>query len=316
VPEVFGKMGVGSSISQVNCLQTETVNIVLLLCDLSEASDEVFREPEMGSVCRGGLQQLAEMGAIEPGPRPETVACAACDADHPAVIEYDVERRCYVHFCPEAGFVTVNDADLVTNRFRPEWLVDWLTKALSITSPPGHRALVQGRVWQLGDAVCGDTQATVIFARRISSQADLDQLASALRPVHPADKGLVITTSLQVARHVQLPGGYELLPLPEIARPGRDGLTLDTIRLGSWIRGMAVTTAKGAPTRIGRPSPRSRILKIYDARRGRGMPVVSILAEAKAILAEWPQHAPDKKRPGLGTVRRHVSQLTGMNAPT
>ncbi|MGD0631793.1 MAG: hypothetical protein ABR987_20875 [Terracidiphilus sp.] len=291
-------------------MQTETVNIVLLLCDLSEASDEVFRESEMGSGCHGGLQQLAEMGAIERGPRPETVACAACDADHPAVIEYDAERRCYVHFCPEAGFVTVNDADLVTQRFRPEWLVDWLTKALPITSPLGRPALIQGRVWPLGDAACGDTRATIVFARRISSQADFDLLAATLRPAHPADRGLVITTTRQAVRQVPLPGGYELIPLPEIVRLNRDGLMLDTVRLGSWIRGMPASTAKGAPTRPGRPSPQARILQIFHARRGRGLPVVSYLAEAEAILAEWPQHASDQKPPNVSTVRRHVSHVT------
>jgi hypothetical protein len=294
-------------------MTTETLNMVQLLCDLAEASSEVFRASEVGFARRSDLERLVELGAIEPGPRPETVACNACDADHPALIEYDSEQQRYVHFCPEAGFVAVNDADLVTCRYRPEWLVDWLAKALSITSPL-CRALVPGRVWQLGDAMCGDTQATVIFARHVSSQVDLDRLASSLRPIHPADKGLVITTSPRAARQVQLPGGYELLPLPEIVRPSRDGLMLDLVRLGSWIKGMAVKTAKGAPTRSGRPSPRARILQIYNARRGQGQPLVSYLAEAKAILAEWRLHVPDQTLPHLSTVRRHVTQLTKSSA--
>jgi hypothetical protein len=242
------------------------------------------------------------------------VACNACDADHPAVIEFDAGRRCYVHFCPEAGLVTLNDVDLNTYRFRPEWLIDWLTKELPITSPLRRPPLVDGRVWQLGDAACGDTQATVIFARRVSSQADFDQLASALRPIHPADKGLVITTSRQAVRQVPLPGGYELVPLPDIVRPSRDGVMLDTVRLGSWIRGMHATTSKGAPTRIGRPSPQVRISQIFNVRRERGLPVVSFLGEAKAILAEWPQHVSDQKPPNVSTVRRYVSLLTNASA--
>ena len=299
----------------MNRMEIEAVNIVQLLCDLSEASGEVFPGPEIGFGCHSDLRRLTELGAIEPGPRPETVTCTACDADHPAAIEYDVERRCYAHFCPEVGFVTVNHADLITHRFRPEWLVDWLTKALSIASPLGRSALVEGRVWQLGDAAFGDTQATVIFARRVSSQAEFDQLASALRPIHPADKGLVITTSRQAVRQVPLPGGYELVPLPEIVRPGQDGPVLDTVRLGSWIRGMPATTAKGAPTRSGRPSPRAHILQIYDARREQGLPFVSDLAEANGILAVWPRDAPDQKPPHVSTVRRHVSQLSKASPP-
>jgi hypothetical protein len=296
-------------------MEIEAVNIVQLLCDLSEASGEVLPGPEIGFGCHSDLRRLTELGAIEPGPRPETVTCNACDADHPAMIEYDVERRCYVYFCPETGFVTVNDADLITHKFRPEWLVGWLTKALHITSSAvGRRALVPGCVWQLGDATCGGTQATVIFARRVASQAGLDQLASAVRSVHPADKGLVITTSLQVARQVQLPGGYELLPFPEIVRTSAEGLVLDRQRFGSWIRGMRPTTAKGAPTRMGRPSPLALIRRIYHSRREQGLNLDNDSAEARAILAEWPNYAPDEEPPGPSTVRGHVARLKNSEA--
>jgi hypothetical protein len=116
-------MGIARRARQVKRMQTKTVNIVQLLCDLSEASDEVFHASKMGSECDGGLQYLAGLGALEPGPRPETGVCNACNTDHLAVIEFDVEQRCYVHFCPEAGFVPASDADLITHRFRPEWLV-------------------------------------------------------------------------------------------------------------------------------------------------------------------------------------------------
>ena len=290
-------------------MYAETVNVVQLLCDLSESSDDVFLASKIGPERDRGLQYLAGLGAIEPGPRPETVVCDACDADHPEEIEFDVERRCYVHFCPVVGIVTVNDTDLITYRFRPEWLVDWLARALRIPSRQGRGALVSGHVWQLGDAACGDTQVTMVFARRVSSRGDLDQLASALRPVHPADKGLVITTSAHIARNVLLPGGFELLPLPEIVRPAQDDLVLDAVRLGSWIKGMPAATAKGAPTRSGPPSPRARVLQIYNARREQGLPFVSDLAEAKGILALWPQSAPDQKPPHVSTVRRHVSQV-------
>ena len=85
------------------------------------------------------------------------------------MIEFDVEQRCYVHFCPEAGLVTVNDADLIRHRFRPEWLADWLAMALRLTSPLRRSFLVDGRVWYLGDTVCGDTLVKVIFARQVGT---------------------------------------------------------------------------------------------------------------------------------------------------
>jgi hypothetical protein len=302
-------MGADRGAQPVNRMQTQNGNIVQLLCDLSETSDEVFRGSMVESGSRTDLRLLTKFGAISPGPRPDTVTCAACDADHPGVLDFDTDRQCYFYFCPEAGLVTVRDADLITHRYRPEWLVDWLATALHVPSPLDWRALVPSRVWHLGDALCGDTLVTVMFARRVIAQAELDQLASALRPIYRADKGLVVTTSLNVARQVALPGGYELLPLPEIVSAGPDGLALDTVRLGSWIRGMQPTTAKGAPTRVGRPSPNAGILRIYNSRRSRGLPVDNDSAEARAILAEWPQHAPEQDPPGFSTVRGHVGRL-------
>ena len=83
-----------------------------LLCDLSEVSDQTFRDTVVEPQWRDSLKVLAGLGAIEPGPLPHTVACSACDDDHPAVIEYDAERRCFRHFCGKAGFVWLDDANL------------------------------------------------------------------------------------------------------------------------------------------------------------------------------------------------------------
>lgn len=289
------------------------INVVQLLCDLSEASEEFFRVDAIGHDCNG-FRLLTRLGAVGAGPRLDSITCLACDADHSAVVEFDEKRKCYVHFCPEAGLVTVSDAELSTARFDPEWLVDWLSNALHISPRIRRPALVPNRAWHLGDAVCGDTQVTVVFARRVVSQADLDRLASALRPVHPAEVGLVLTTSFHVARQVQLPGRYQVLPLPEIIMATSDGLVLDNRRLGLWIRGIQPTTAKGAPTRAGRPSPQARVAEIFQQRRGRRLPVTSDAAEARAILDEWNQHAPDQDPPSHATVRRHVSRLTKKGA--
>jgi dTDP-4-amino-4,6-dideoxygalactose transaminase len=42
---------------------------------------------------------------------------------------------------------------------------------------------------------------TVMFARRVLAQVDLDRLAAVLLSVHRADKGVVVTTSSHIARH-------------------------------------------------------------------------------------------------------------------
>ena len=154
---------------------------------------------------------------------------------------------------------------------------------------------------------------TTIFARRVSTQIDLDRLASELRTVHPADKGMVITTSPHVARQIELPGGFGFLFLPEIVNTGPNGLTVNLVRLGSWARGMRSITGKGGLSRSGRPSDEARTSLIFNDRRERKLPVSSALAEATAILKEWPKNDPDRKPPHHSTVRRHVSRLIKAN---
>ena len=280
-----------------------------LLCDLSEASDQTFRDNAVEPQWRDSLSVLAGLGAIEPGPPPHTIACSDCDDDHPAVIEYDAERRRFRHFCGEAGFVWIDDARLRTHRFRPEWTVDWLVAALPIVTPARRPVLVPQHVWHLGDTVCGGTVVTVLFARRVLAQSDLDRLAAVLRSVHRADKGVVVTTSSNFARQVRLPLGYELLPLWEIARAGSHGLVLDAVRLGTWISDMGPSTAKGAPSREGRPTQKAGMSRIFDLRRSREIPIKSYSAEAEAIRGEWKQHAPDQDCPAHSTARRHVARL-------
>lgn len=266
---------------------------------------------EAGSLT--SLRLLTNLGAIKPGPRPATVTCTACAADHLEVIEYDADRKCYIHSCPEAGIVRVDNADLVTHQFQPDWLLRWLVKALPITSPHLRPPLVAQRIWHLGDTVCGDTLVTVVFARRLVSQAELDQLASVLHPIHRAVKGVVITTSPHIARHVKLPGGYELLPLIDVATFDSGQLILDLHRLAYWINGMESTTAKGAPSREGRPSSAARVERIFDLRRSRRVEFENDSAEARAIRAEWKQHVTEKV-PGFSTVRRHVAKLVAATA--
>jgi hypothetical protein len=284
-------------------------NTLQLLCDLSEASDQTFRDNAVESHWLDSLKVLARLGAIEAGPPPHTIACSECDGDHPADIEYDAERRCFRHSCGKAGFVWVDDANLRTHRFRPEWMVDWLVAALPTVTLARRSVLVPQHVWHLGDTACGGTVVTVVFARRVIAQTDLDRLAAVLRSVHRADKGVVVTTSSHFARQVKLPRDYELLPLWEIVRTGSHGLVLDADRLGTWISNMGASTAKGAPSKEGRPTQKSHISRIFDLRRSREIPIKSYSAEAEAIRDEWKQHAPDQDRPALSTARGHVARL-------
>ena len=285
-------------------------DLVQLVCDLYEAPDGTFVvatiEPELTS----SFEILRSMAALQPGPSLTSVTCQTCGTDHAVDTEPAATSRRYTYFCPFAGRVPLNDTDLATVRLDYEWLVSWLSQALGITSHGRRRAVVSDHVWHVGDAVCGQTNVTIVFARRIVSPSALDRLASELRAIHPAEKGLVITTSPNFARQIRLPGGYEIIQLPVIARESESRLILDHQRLGSWIRGMEPATAKGGKGRIGRPlGPFETVARIYRQRRETRVRFVSERAEAKAILNEWPKYASDQEPPHISSVRRYLKQL-------
>jgi hypothetical protein len=211
---------------------------IIALCDLAEASGDRFQAVELSATYGSAVRLWVDLGAIEPSAPIRTVTCRACDGDHPATVEFDPVNRRHSYFCPEAALVTVDDADLATLRFNPDWLVDWLVSALAMPSPVRRRALLPRRVWHLGDVPCGSTLVTIVLARRISNQAALDELASVLGPIHVANKGLVITTSSQVARQVQIPHGFTFLDLRDIIRMVGRRPQLDQTKLTSLVRGV------------------------------------------------------------------------------
>jgi hypothetical protein len=281
-----------SSGSRSMGLGTQVSDVLQLLCRLSEAPSEIFRVDATGREWGEGLRILADLGAVGAGPRLDSITCQACDTNHFAAIEFDAEAKGYIYFCPEAGWVEVDDADLATLRFHPEWLVDWLIGALAMPNPVRRGALLPGRLWHLGDTLCGGTLVTVVFARWISSQAALDELASMLGTIHVADKGLVITTSPQAARRVRLPHGFAFLDLREIGQMVGQRLKIDQARLATFVHALAgrVSLAKRTTktTREARREPARLDYRETDR---------PLIAEMHAmILAKAARNATDASR--------------------
>ena len=158
----------------------QSTDPVQLLCDLAEAPDDIFRAADLGDTYGVAPDVLTAMGALLPGPPCQTVTCRACHSDHPADVEFNSETGRSFHFCPEAGFVALEDRDLATLWFDPGWLVDWLIRALPISPPIRRRVVVLERVWHLGDALFGSATMTVIFARHIGTLVAINHLVSAL----------------------------------------------------------------------------------------------------------------------------------------
>jgi hypothetical protein len=283
-----------------------TPDPVLLLCELAEGSGDEFQAAELNGKYGASLRILADAGAVQTGDTLRTVSCKACDGDHAATVEFDPVAQRYSYFCPEAGWVTAEDADLATVRYNPQWLVNWLAAELPILSPVRRRALIPDRVWHLGDAQCGETSLTVVLARRVWTQVELDRLASVLGTVPPGDLGVVATSSAEVARQISLPHDYRFLDLRDVMRTIKDRLTFDGTKLGSWVKAMRSGPAKRTQSRSGRPSEKLLIEEFYQKRRSSGIPFITISAEATDIALAFKARFPDRDPPHHATIRKHI----------
>jgi hypothetical protein len=109
-------------------------------------------------------------GVVVPDALLNSVTCRVCYADHTATVEYNAQSHCHFHFCSDAGLVGVDDTDLATLRFDPEWLLDWLARELPVSPRVQWRSLVSDQVWHLGDSVRDNVPVTVIFARQYTTR--------------------------------------------------------------------------------------------------------------------------------------------------
>jgi hypothetical protein len=218
------------------------------------------------------------------------------------VVEFDVATRAARHFCPEAGWVDDNDDELASLRLDREWLLDWLRDTFSVIPPRRRRVLLSDRIWHIGEAILGTTSVIIVFSRGFVGPTEF---SAALAQIPPPEVGIVLTTLAEVPTDLSAVHGYCAVNLDQILLPKADGLVIDQARFAGLVRALARKTRPVAG-RGGRHSEARLILEIFRTRRTRKAPYRSKSAEAKDIIAEWPDHHPDLDPPAHSTIRRHL----------
>lgn len=285
--------------------EKESADLLNLICDLLE---QPRRQIGAGFLTVGAQAVcLARMGLLRPGSAPRTIACRACDDDHPATPEFDSVAGHYFHFCPIAGRVKVDPRVLETLEIRARAMVDLLAAAFPVV-PVVARELLAGKAWHLGEAVVGGTSLTLIFACRIGSQRALGALARAVAAVPMTEIGMIVTSSPLPDPQLMLPNRYAVISLRDIASASGSQVEINRDRIAAHIRML-----RGSQARLraggGRPSDLDLVRNAHLRRRRSGEPVVSISAEARAIVSELSLAHPDRSPPAVGTVRRHLGRL-------
>jgi hypothetical protein len=288
---------------------TSGTDPVSLLLDLLEAGSERLPAKPVRARFPGPLSYLERIGAVRADALLTELACAECDLDHSAEVEFDPVRREYWYLCPQAGLVTVDGNDLASLRVDPGWFLDWLERELPIVPPRRRRTLIDGRAWFLGEAMLDKTSLTVALVIGRLAPGEQDALAGALAGVHPIELGIVLTTSADLSAEALAARRYDLLDVREIFRVETDGLALDRERLSARLRQLKGVATERIRGRTGRSSMAQQTLELFHDRRARKIPYRSKSAEAREILAEWRCRFPQYKPPALSTTRGHLPKL-------
>jgi hypothetical protein len=280
-----------------------------VLCELLEAGGGSLEARALHERFDAEIEFLSNIGAVTAAEPSSVLTCRVCDNDHIARLEFDPSTRRHRHFCPEAGYVTVEDTALATFRAEPQWLVDWLATALPLTQPVRKRELVRDIAWYCGEAHIGGTALTVVLGIGMSFRRNLEALTAALPVVPRAQLGLVLTTAANHPRGLALPHNYKLLDIREVVAFRNNDLMIDEAGLGAWAKGFRKGLDRPVAVRAGRPSNAQLTKEIYQARRTRNIPVTDKRAEAKAIRADAESHFPGATIPAVKTIERHMRRL-------
>lgn len=191
-------------------ISTAAVRFVLGLCEEPQPWVQNTEAPRSLLIA-----EAAEHGLLDRLSNADRVTCRACYEDHDADVEFDAATQRYSHFCPEAGTVTVEVAQI--HRFGVNFgrLIDLLREAFDLRNRPPARGLIEDVLWDLGDYLVVDARRALLFARRLSFSSNLIAVREALARRPPRGSGLCIHTSPHVLAVETLPGGVRLFPIRE-----------------------------------------------------------------------------------------------------
>ncbi len=223
-------------------LSAEAVALLLEVLDL----EEPFLNGAVAEMSPGPVGMLRACGLLVPHGH-ETVSASLADHDDaPVTLIRSEKAGGLAYFSPSGGLIAVPAARLTRYRIEIASTIAALASDLAVPSTRPPRPLIEGLLWEIGDARLGKRPARVQtwFARRMWHAAVRAQVAAALqaRP-YPRDVIILCTSRAARLRGVTLPGTI-LVPIRDVLA-AEDCLAVSGEILDARMRGVAVAAVPG-----------------------------------------------------------------------
>jgi len=223
-------------------LSAEAVALLLEVLDL----EEPFLSGAVAEMSPGPVGMLRARELLVPHGH-ETVSASLADHDDaPVTLIRSEKAGGFAYFSPSGGLVAVPAARLARHRVEITNTLTAIGADLALPSARTPRPLIDGLLWEMGDARLGKRPGRVQtwFARRMWEASVRAQVAAALqaRP-YPRDVIILCTSRAARLRGVALPGTI-LVPIRDVLA-AEDGLAVSGEILDARMRGVAVAAAPG-----------------------------------------------------------------------
>jgi len=277
----------------------EAVALILEVLDL----EEPFLSGAAAEMSPGPVAMLRASGLLVPHGH-ETVSASLADHDDaPVTLIRSETAGGFAYFSPAGGLIAVPAARLARHRAEFTNTLAAVGADLALPSTRAPRPLIDGLLWEIGDARLGQRPARVQtwFARRMWHAAVQAQVAAALqaRP-YPRDVIILCTSRAARLRGVSLPGTI-LVPIRDVLA-AEDSLAVSGEILDARLRGVAVAAAPG-PLDL---SPDGTRLRIHGADPIRFRSDDHIAAIRKLVDAFYAgKRVPIRELTEHGTLHRH-----------
>jgi hypothetical protein len=189
-------------------VSVDAMELVFQLCE--QPHPEVARHVLDTHFRKLGEELIAVGALVETAPSDVVVMPVDFD-DEPVEFEWQPDLQAYAAFHPGRGWVVADHDARRRYRLDLEWLLRVLADEVGVASIARCSCLLDGLLWDLGDAWLHQKKRPVLFARRLSSMDNLDAVEHALVAREGRLGGALLTTSPGISRAVQLPGRHRIL---------------------------------------------------------------------------------------------------------
>ena len=214
----------------------DTFRLLLDLCEHPEPliTGKVLRENYGASA-----QALLAAGTLKAGPNLSHVQIAIDDDEEIEVeIERDPKSGAPGYVSPRTGrWRTLPESDLMQYRLHVDHILSLLKDALEVPERFATIELVPGLLWEIGEAHLGKRAAIVLFARRLTVPAHIDQISDALTNRTGKADGLLLSSTVHIPRHLVVPGQHRIVSLHQCLDTNSSVFALDQAVLNGRLSG-------------------------------------------------------------------------------